>query len=49
MTLFFQSNNITSEWERIKITLGKIKEGKENQAQQWANTQIRKFLSFQEE
>jgi len=30
MTLFFQSNNISKEWERIKIALGKIKEEKEN-------------------
>jgi len=33
MTLFFQSNNIPKEWERIEIALGKIKEEKENQAQ----------------
>jgi len=26
MTLFFQSNNISKEWERIKIALGKSKE-----------------------
>jgi len=25
MTLFFQSNNISREWERIEIALGKIK------------------------
>jgi len=30
MTLFFQSNNISKEWERIKIALEKIKEGKDN-------------------
>ena len=30
MMLFFQSNNILKEWERIKIVLGKIKRGKEN-------------------
>jgi len=33
MTLFFQSNDISTEWERIEIALGKIKKGKENQAQ----------------
>ena len=49
MTLFFQSNNISKEWERIKIALGKIKGEKNNQAQQWADTQIRKFLPFQKE
>jgi len=30
MMLFFQSNDISKEWERIKIALGKIKGGKEN-------------------
>jgi len=25
MTLFFQSNDISREWERIEIALGKIK------------------------
>jgi len=33
MTLFFQSNNISKEWERIEIALGKIKGGKDNWAQ----------------
>jgi len=33
MTLFFQSNNISKEWERIKIALGKIKGRKDNQTQ----------------
>ena len=49
MTLFFQSNDISKEWERIEIALGKIKGGKENRAQQWADVQIRKFLPFQKE
>ena len=49
MTLFFQSNDISTEWERIEIALGKIKKGKENQAQWWADAQIRKFLPFQKE
>jgi len=49
ITLFFQSNNISKEWERIEIALGKIKGGKDNRAQQWADTQIRKFLPFQKE
>ena len=49
MTLFFQSNNISKEWERIKMALGKIKGEKDNQAQQWTDTQIRKFLPFQRE
>ena len=31
------------------MALGKIKGGKDNQAQQWADTQIRKFLPFQKE
>jgi len=44
MTLFFQSNDISKEWERIEIALGKIKGGKENQAQRWADTQIQKFF-----
>jgi len=33
MTLFFQSNNISKEWERIEIALGKIKGEKDNQTQ----------------
>jgi len=49
MTLFFQSNNISREWERIEIALGKIKGGKENRAQRWADAQIQKFLPFQKE
>jgi len=49
MTLFFQSNDISKEWERIEIALGKIKGGKDNWAQCWADTQIRKFLPFQKE
>jgi len=49
MTLFFQSNDISTEWERIEIALGKIKKGKKNRAQRWADAQIRKFLSFQKE
>jgi len=49
MTLFFQSNNISREWERIEIALGKIKGGKENRAQRWADAQIWKFLPFQKE
>ena len=32
ITLFFQSNNISKEWERIKMALGKIKGEKDNQA-----------------
>jgi len=47
MTLFFQSNNISTEWERIEIALRKIKGEKENQAQRWADMQIWKFLPFQ--
>ena len=31
------------------MALGKIKEGKDNWAQWWADTQIRKFLPFQKE
>ena len=46
MTLFFQSNDILKEWERIELALGKIKGEKDNQAQWWADTQIRKFLTF---
>jgi len=49
MTLFFQSNNILKEWERIEIALGKIKGGKENRAQRWADAQMKKFLPFQKE
>ena len=49
MILFFQSNNISREWERIEIALGKIKGGKENRAQRWADAQIWKFLPFQKE
>ena len=49
MTLFFRSNDISKEWERIEIALGKIKGGKENGAQWWADMQIQKFLSFQKE
>jgi len=49
MTLFFQSNNILKKWERIEMALGKIKGGKDNWAQRWTDTQIRKFLPFQKE
>jgi len=49
MMLFFQSNDISKEWKRIEITLGKIKGGKDNWAQQWADIQIKKFLPFQKE
>jgi len=49
ITLFFQSNNISKEWKRIEIALGKIKEGKDNRTQRWTDTQIRKFLPFQKE
>jgi len=49
ITLFFQSNNISKKWERIKMALGKIKGEKDNWAQQWTDTQIRKFLPFQKE
>ena len=49
MMLFFQSNDISKEWERIKMALGKIKGGKDNWAQWWTDTQIRKFLPFQKE
>ena len=33
MTLFFQSNDISKKWERIKMALGKIKGEKNNRAQ----------------
>jgi len=33
MILFFQSNDILKEWERIEMALEKIKRGKDNQAQ----------------
>jgi len=33
MMLFFQSNGISKEWKRIEMALGKIKGGKNNQAQ----------------
>jgi len=49
MTLFFQSNDISKKWERIKMALEKIKGRKDNQAQHWTDTQIRKFLLFQKE
>ena len=49
MTMYFWSNGIRNEWERIEIALGKIRKGKDNRAQRWADTQIRKFLPFQEE
>ena len=49
MTMYFQSNGIKNKWEQIEIALGKIRKGKDNRAQQWADTQIRKFLPFQEE
>jgi len=47
--MYFQSNGIKNKWEQIEIALGKIRKGKDNRAQQWADTQIRKFLPFQEE
>jgi len=34
MSLFFQSNDISKEWERIEMALGKIKGGKDKRAQQ---------------
>jgi len=49
MMLFFQSNDISKEWKRVEMALGKIKGGKDNRAQRWADTQIRKFLPFQKE
>ena len=33
MMLFFQSNDISKEWKRIEMALGKIKGGKDNWAQ----------------
>jgi len=33
MTMYFQSNGIKNEWERIEIALGKIRKGKDNRAQ----------------
>ena len=33
MTLFFQSNDISREWERIEMALGKVKGGRDNRAQ----------------
>jgi len=30
MTLFFQSNNISREWERIEMALEKVKGGRNN-------------------
>jgi len=47
MTMYFQSNNISSNWEQIKIALGKIKKEKDNCAQQWADEKIAKFVPFQ--
>jgi len=47
--MYFQSNSIKNKWERIEIALGKIRKGKDNRAQRWVDTQIRKFLPFQEE
>jgi len=38
MILFFQSNNISKKWEKIEMALGKIKGGKDNQVQRWADT-----------
>jgi len=49
MMLFFQSSDISKEWERIEIALRKIKGEKENWAQRWADAQIKKFLPFQKE
>jgi len=33
MMLFFQSNDISKEWKRVEMALGKIKGGKDNRAQ----------------
>jgi len=33
ITMYFQSNNTSSNWEQIEITLRKIKKGKDNYAQ----------------
>jgi len=49
MTMYFQSNNISSNWEWIEIALGKIKKEKDNHAQWWVNKNITKFVPFQKE
>ena len=33
ITMYFQSNNISSNWEQIEIALEKIKKRKDNHAQ----------------
>ena len=49
ITMYFQSNNTSSNWEQIEITLRKIKKGKDNYAQRQANEKIAKFVPFQKE
>jgi len=47
MTLYFNNQNIDSEWEKIEFALSKITRGRENRAQKWADTAIKAFIPFQ--
>jgi hypothetical protein len=49
MTLYFQSEGIEDETDRITYALGKITKGKENRAQKWADERIKELLSFKTE
>jgi len=49
MMLYFNNQNIDSEWEKIEFALSKIIGERENQAQKWADTTIKVFIPFQME
>ncbi|KAJ3574916.1 hypothetical protein NP233_g1446 [Leucocoprinus birnbaumii] len=49
MTLYFFARDIENEFERIAIALGKIKKGKEDRAQRWADEAIKLMVAFQPE
>src|SRR5262249_51326541 len=49
MTLYFRNKRITKEWDKINVALSKVKKGKENRAQRWADENIKGLIFFQEE
>ncbi|KAF8995292.1 hypothetical protein BDQ17DRAFT_1430449 [Cyathus striatus] len=49
MMLYFQEKEITNNWKKITIALPKIKKGKDNQAQQLADTFLGDLILFNEE
>ncbi|KAF8991134.1 hypothetical protein BDQ17DRAFT_1219487, partial [Cyathus striatus] len=49
MTIYFQEKEITNDWKKITIALPKVKRGKDNRAQQWADTFLEQLIQFNEE